>query len=47
MPRHTMSGKIQCVLASAVQPVMRIPVGRSMVPGTNGATISSNELGKT
>ena len=43
--RRTMSGQIQCVLASAVQPVMRMPIGRRMVPGTSDATISGNELG--
>ena len=42
-PRHTMSGQIQWVLASAVQPVMRIPVGRRMVPGTKAATVSNNK----
>jgi len=39
-----MSGQIQCVLTSAVQPVMRMPIGRKMVPGTSGATISGDEL---
>ena len=34
-----MSGQIQCVFACAVQPVMRIPVGRRMVPGTKDAKI--------